>query len=559
MFFPKSWLTAVLVQLSFSLWGQTYPSGPQVVSFHSSVDDTEQPYGLYLPSGFQEKKAYPLVVMLHGAGSNHRLAMRRVFGKSNQNGETDVEASQYFPNWKDVPFIVVSPYARGTMGYQGVAEKDVLDVLEDVKKRFKIDTNRMYLTGLSMGGGGTLWLGLSKPDLWAAIAPVCPAAPEGASALAGNSYQLPIRICHGEADPVVKADSVRAWVKRLQDAGAKLEYEEYPGVLHDSWVQAYDQGRVFDWFAQHRRNPFPEKVIFSTSTLRHGKSFWLEVLSKEAGVLAKVTAHFQEKNKLSISSNSVNRLRLDLKNHPLFNGKKPVQLTVDGQALISSGTAEIVLEKENNSWSVVVNAAPTSPLRKKAYLEGPISDALSSRHIYVYGTADNPDEATLEQRKLAAQKAADWSFYRGEFLGRIMVFPRVLRDQDLRESDYASSNLILLGDAQTNQVIAKIAPFALAPTRADLGLAYVFPNKEHYILVNAGLSLMEAPEPAGVFLSGLSRYTTPPFLLKSKLFKDLVVFSKERVLVNTYFDEYWELNAAQKQELKALSVEEVVR
>ena len=70
---------------------------------------------------------------------------------------------------------------------------------------------------------------------------------------------------------------------------------------------------------------------------------------------------------------------------------------------------------------------------------------------------------------------------------------------------------------------------------------------------------MEAPEPAGVFLSGLSRYTTPPFLLKSKLFKDLVVFSKERVLVNTYFDEYWELNAAQKQELKALSVEEVVR
>jgi predicted peptidase len=60
------------------------------------------------------------------------------------------------------------------MGYQGIAEKDVLDVLADVKKRFNIDEDRTYLTGYSMGGGGTLWIGLTRPDVWAALAPYVP-------------------------------------------------------------------------------------------------------------------------------------------------------------------------------------------------------------------------------------------------------------------------------------------------------------------------------------------------------------------------------------------------
>ncbi|MEY3422583.1 MAG: hypothetical protein RIR48_2903, partial [Bacteroidota bacterium] len=141
--------------LSMSILGggtqRTYGqnAGPQVVSFHSTVDDTEQPYGLYLPPKYTPKKKYPLVVMLHGAGSNHRLSLRRVFGESNRPGENDVEASLYFPKWKDVDMIVISPYARGTMGYQGVAEKDVWDAITDVKKRFSIDEDRTYLTGLS--------------------------------------------------------------------------------------------------------------------------------------------------------------------------------------------------------------------------------------------------------------------------------------------------------------------------------------------------------------------------------------------------------------------------
>src|SRR5690606_29179033 len=145
----------ILVLTPSTASAQSLPTGPQVLTFYSDVDDTEQPYGLYLPANFDASRKYPLVVSLHGAGSNHRLNLKRVFGRTNDGDETDVEASRYFPAWEDRDFIVVSPFVRGTMGYQGIAEKDVMDVLADVKERFPIDEDRTYLTGLSMGGGGT--------------------------------------------------------------------------------------------------------------------------------------------------------------------------------------------------------------------------------------------------------------------------------------------------------------------------------------------------------------------------------------------------------------------
>ena len=117
---PFTFIVALLILSGIPAISQKLPSGPQVLTIFSNADDTEQPYGLYLPKNYDPQKKYPLVIMLHGAGSNHRLSLRRVFGKSNMNGETDVEATRYFPEWKDVEYIVASPYARGTAGYQGI-------------------------------------------------------------------------------------------------------------------------------------------------------------------------------------------------------------------------------------------------------------------------------------------------------------------------------------------------------------------------------------------------------------------------------------------------------
>ncbi|MGH9672713.1 MAG: alpha/beta hydrolase-fold protein, partial [Bryobacteraceae bacterium] len=123
---------------------QVYTAGPQVVTFYSTIDDSDQPYGLYVPAHFDTARKYPLVISLHGAGSNHRLNLRRVFGKGNRPGEPDAEASRTFPPLGDVDFLAATPLARGTMGYEGIAEQDVYDVLADVRKRFPVDDDRVY-------------------------------------------------------------------------------------------------------------------------------------------------------------------------------------------------------------------------------------------------------------------------------------------------------------------------------------------------------------------------------------------------------------------------------
>jgi len=201
-----AFLTITLLMFcSGNAFSQRLKAGPQDLSFFSTVDETDQPYAIYIPKNFDESRKYPLVVFLHGAWSNHRLGLRRSFGQGNLQGldfikpgnvpvETDLEATRYFPVLKDVDLIVAAPLARGTAGYQGIPEQDVYDMLADIESRFSIDENRIYLTGLSMGGGGTIWLGLTRPDIWAALAPCCPAPPDGSEDLAGNALNLPVHL-----------------------------------------------------------------------------------------------------------------------------------------------------------------------------------------------------------------------------------------------------------------------------------------------------------------------------------------------------------------------------
>ncbi len=539
------------------LLGQQLPTGPQVSSFFSDLDDSEQPYGLYLPPKYNPKKRYPLVVMLHGAGSNHRLALRRVFGKSNQNGETDVEATRYFPAWPDVEYVVAAPFARGTAGYQGFREKDVLDMLADVRQRFSIDENRIYLTGLSMGGGGTLWIGLSRADIWAAIAPVCPAPPAGTDILAPNAVNLPVHFFHGDKDPVVPVAISRDWTKNLRDLGTPaVEYKEFPGVSHDSWVGAYADGFVFKWFDQFRRNPHPDRVRLVSADYEHAKSFWIAFTAMTQGQPASIDAVMKGKNKLEATTKNLDGFRLNLANHPKFDPSKPIDLTIDGQTILAKVSAgPVLLCKVAGLWRAA--ECPVDLKAKQKGAEGPIAAAFATRHIYVYGTADSPTPEVLKARRDTATKAADWAMDRGWFLGRVRFFPRVISDKELRPSDFEQSNLILFGTKSTNTVIAQYAdqlPMHLPDEAAkDHGLFYVFPvlspskNAMRYMAVNSGI-----PWWSGADIKGWRFMPPAQHLLTS--FPDFLLYknNSNNVISSGYFDAGWQLPEAAKQAVKGL-------
>lgn len=540
----KTMLLVLLLLAGTALQAQKYPSGPQVLSFHSMVDGTDQPYGLYLPPDFDEKKAYPLVVMLHGAGSNHRLALRRVFGRSNKAGENDVDASLYFPHWEDVQYIVATPLARGTMGYQGVAEKDVWDMIADVKRRFKTDENRTYLTGLSMGGGGTLWIGLTRPDFWAAIAPVCPAPPEGTEVYLPNAAHLPARFFQGDADPTVPVASVNKWVEGFKSSGTHVEYDVYPGVRHDSWVNAYADGQIFKWFDQYKRDPEPEKVIFATGQMKYSKSFWVEILALSPGKTGRIEADVKGLNAVNVVTENVEAFRILPSRHVKTGAD--LNLTVNGKKLTLKsykGTEAIRIEGDR---AEAITAPDYTKTRRQT---GPMTEVTSDRHIYVYGTLDSPDREETEKRRKIAETAADWSFYRGEFLGRVMVFPRVLADRELTANDYDNSNLVLFGTEKTNAAIARYAdklPFRSSGDTTQL-LAYIYPTEKNLLLINSGLPYWK--------LAKLVTAQTSARALRSPSRAALLsgygdwVFYRNGKVISGYFGNRWEVRPEDKAAL----------
>jgi len=525
---------------------QTYAPGPQVVTFWSNVDDSDQPYGLYLPKNFDSAKQYPLVISLHGSFSNHRLNLRRVFGEGNRLHESDAEASRYFPRLKDVDFIVASPFARGTMGYQGIAEKDVYDVLADVKRKFHIDEDRVYLTGLSMGGGGTLWLGLTRPDLWAAMAPVCAAAPAGTEDFAPNALNLPVHLFHGEVDPVVPVEISRQWQKRLLDLGAKAEYVEFPGVKHNSWDYAYKDAAIFDWFAKFRRVRYPDRIRFVSSAFKYNSAYWVALDGLTPGAEASIDAKFTGINQLEITTNNLDAFTLSLVQHPKYSPARPVSIGIDGQILKLKPRDALSFSKKDNGW--IASRFEPQPGDKRPGAEGPLSEAIASRHVYIYGTGGTPAAEELQTRRETAEHAADWT----GMAGRLAASLPVHADKQMEDIEAECGNLILFGTKETNSVIARLAshlPMELNAGAADYGLVFVAAAGNHHVLVNSGLPWWTGAEHVK---APHFEFIRPPATVLTR-FGDYVLFkgSLENVVAEGRFDKHWKLTAADSEKMKA--------
>lgn len=556
-------LFVTIVTFLFSLipfsYSQRLIPGPQDLSFFSTVDETDQPYAIYIPKNFDENRKYPLVIFLHGAWSNHRLGLRRAFGQGNTQGsnfnkpgyvvkENDLEATRYFPVLKDVDYIVAAPYARGTAGYQGIPEQDVYEMLDDIKSRFPVDENRIYLTGLSMGGGGTIWLGLTRPDIWAAIAPDCPAPPAESAELSSNASNLPVHLFIGTKDGLYK--TALEWKSRFENTTPVFDFTEYPGVDHNSWEYAYKDGYIFEWFSQFTRNLFPPEVNFSTRWYKYSKAYWVSLDRFTPGTLASVKARFTSENRIEVTSGNLDAFTLNLSGHKMFNPEKNLEIVVDGTQFSLKSPDAFSFSRNSGKW---LNDKYTPGLNsKRPGVEGPVSSAVSGNHVYVYGTSDKPTDQELARRRTSAETAANWS----GIGGRIMVFPRAVSDKDIRESDYEHSNLVLFGTAKTNAIIQKFAdklPMELSSGENDYGLLYIYPSNGHYLLINSGLEWW-TPSGKSQGTQGITFMRSAAESLRN--LGDFILFkgSIDNVVVQGNFDNEWKLPEQAKSELKKSGV-----
>ena len=497
-----------------------------VLTFHSDVDASEQPYAVYFPKAFESGKKYPLLVSLHAEESNHTVNLRQVFGVANRLGDVAAGDLRNFPAQADL--IVACPLARGTMGYQGIAERDVYDMLADVERRYPVDRDRVYLTGISMGGGGALGLALTRPDTWAAVAPVCPAGFPGFEELAGNALNFPVRLFQGDQDPLVPVESSRLWQRRLLDVGVAADYIEYPGVRHNAWDLAYRGHELFDWLQQFSRPRFPERVRIAARAYRYGSAYWLRIDGLTPGELGTMDARL-EGNRLSVQTHQVDGFTVT-PDRPL------TAVTIDGTALRVRAGGPYSFNRGSGSW----RAGRLPPEGKHLGAEGPIAEAVSGRHIYVYGTgaARGPEE--IEARRKMAESAAEWSTARSHLT---LALP-VKADNAVTPENIDSADLVLFGSADTNSQIARLAaglPLELNRGAADYGLLFIAVVGKHYVLVSSGLPWWTGAEEAS---RGGNPFAPAPYRLLGT-FGDYILFkgSLAHVVVEGRFDRNWKVPA----------------
>lgn len=195
-------------------------------------------YLLYLPDGYEaDTTRWPLMVFLHGAGeTGDNVEKLKVHGPP-----------KLIEQGKKYPFIVVSPQSP----QHGWNADFVIKLIRDIKKNYRVDDERVYLTGLSMGGFGTWHTAQTFPDVFAAIVPICGG---GDPNTVWSLQNIPIWCFHGDKDDVVKLSNSQKMIDALEPLNnPNVKFTVYPGVAHDSWTQTYDNDEVYEWMLSHKR------------------------------------------------------------------------------------------------------------------------------------------------------------------------------------------------------------------------------------------------------------------------------------------------------------------
>jgi len=246
------------------------------------LDDSEHAYQVYVPRNYSSRQDWPVIVFLHGAGE------RGLDGMSSTHVGLG-RAIRFSPEkW---PAIVVFPQLPPEENWHPGTEPLAMDALDQTLDEFATDKDRVYLTGLSMGGYGSLFLATRHPNRFAALAPVCPSIggyydyplllaadsttfSESAvaidttnstdstttidwalasSVIAEAISGLPVWLHHGDKDLVFPVHISRDLNEALQAQGAEVYYSEYPETGHNSWDNAYTSDDFITWLFNKRR------------------------------------------------------------------------------------------------------------------------------------------------------------------------------------------------------------------------------------------------------------------------------------------------------------------
>lgn len=517
-------------------------------TFISDVDGSVQYYSVNPSTTQGDNQA--LFLSVHGASVEARN-----------------QARAYVPkDWGHI----IAPTNRRPFGFnwEEWGRIDAMEVLAEAEKVFKTDPAHTYLTGHSMGGHGTWFLGVTYPDRFAAIAPcasypdiakysrpnadaanvgekhfpmICQAANAGRVLdLRKNFLQSGIYILHGDSDNVVPIEQVRRMREILGTFHPDFCYYEYPGGSHWYSNESVDWKPIFDYFRWHSV-PSADKVkqleFHTASPAISAKDYWVTINQQDTAYDFSSVSFKQTDNGISGTTSNVASLTFDF---PALKLPAEASITIDNETIPADGTRPAVLKKVSGKWSLV-EEIPVTEKYPSRY--GGFKQAFDNRVVFVYATGGNKEENTWYQNK--ARFDAETFLYRGN--GSIDV----IADKDFIPSAYADRNVVLYGNASNNKAwnkLLKNAPIQVLKGEIrmgdkvlkgnDLGTYFVYPRPDSPtasvgVVAGTGIEGMKATYPND-YISGITG------------FPDLLIFNVDMlkegihgIQVSGFFDNDW--------------------
>ncbi|HKE96115.1 MAG TPA: prolyl oligopeptidase family serine peptidase [Povalibacter sp.] len=433
--------------------GTVRAGGFKRLAYVDPVDGSVQFCRAYLPLDYSAKQSWPLILALHG------------FNPGNPE----------YPGWWSVdqrhtsiadkkPVIYIEPHGRGNAQYAGIGEQDVLRCLDEAKRTFRVDEDRVYITGESMGGHGTWWIATRHPQLFAAVAPVYggwdfrvtsvagpPSAPLPTNARdayfmerissfvsAENLLNLPLYVVHGDSDTSVSVENSRHIVKMLQQWGYDVRYHEMPGWGHEDLKQ---REIIADWLLTHRRNPAPEHVRVRAADLGGADAYWVKVEGFEEPMqIVRVDAQILEPGVVRMDSTNVANVALTL----------PERLRGSGQSIkvIWNGESQDVQLKDGVAR--LSSASKAAGLRKRPGFDGPLPSVMSTPFVIVVGTTSRDPRMKQYIADRAGEIRMMWQNWQHQPL-------RLMKDTEVTSQQEREYSLVLIGGVEENSVTRRLA------------------------------------------------------------------------------------------------------